>query len=258
MISDALAFRERDGELSASFGLSQPVNNDLSSRLITAFCSEQYHTLHLLPLPLYLSRFPAVHRPTEISARGNMSRWDKTSRADWCPTIKNSVRAVCPKINGEEAYGGFRSWFINDNVTMYLSYLRKYGEHRITVETLNRPFVLPHCTFSRCLSSVHTICQAFWTSEIVSFHPTGRHFSPNFAVQYPKNVSYYNFVPREKEKEILYFSLFQRYVEERAWTSIRWVFLYSSVCVSEQWHHGAMRKLNIAALWNFHNHGSVS
>lgn len=146
----------------------------------------------------------------------------------------------------------FRSCFINDNVAMHLSYLRKYGEYRITVETLNRSFVLPHCTSSHCLSSVHTICQAFWTSEIVPYDPTGRHFSPNLAVQYPKNVSYYNFECREKE------SIPLSTIHRRACAIDLLVFLYSLVCVSEQWHHGAMRKLNIAALWNFHNHGSVS
>jgi len=158
----------------------------------------------------------------------------------------------------------FWSCFINDNVAMYLSYLRKYGEYRITVETLNRPFVLPHCTSSCCLSNVHTIRQAFWTSEIVSFHPTGRYFSPNLAVQYPKNVSYYNFESREGGKETEEGGKRKR-ERERCDTSksvhehrFAKSFYIPRVRISEQWHHGAMRKLNIAALWNFHNHGSVS
>ena len=94
----------------------------------------------------------------------------------------------------------FRSCFINDNVAIHLSYLRKYGAYRITVETLNRPFVLPHRASLCCLSSVRTICQTFSTSKIVSFDPTGRYFSPNITVRYPKNVSYYNFESREKER----------------------------------------------------------
>lgn len=130
----------------------------------------------------------------------------------------------------------FRPRFINDNVAMRLSYLRKYGEYRITVATLNRPFVLPHRTSSRCLSSVHTICQAFWTSETVSFDPTGRHSSPNLAVQYPKNVSYYNFKPSSG----FVLSTIRRRARTseraneraRAGTSIHPLFLYSFVCVS--------------------------
>jgi len=108
MISDALAFRERDGELSASFGLSQPVNNDLSSRLITAFCSEQYHTLHLLPLPLYLFRFPQryVQRrkfPREaIWAVGGK----RVARID-IRLLKILCARYARKINGEETYGVF-------------------------------------------------------------------------------------------------------------------------------------------------------
>lgn len=69
-----------------------------------------------------------------------------------------------PKNKSRGNVWSFRPRFINDNVAIHLSYLRKYGEYHITVETLNRPFVLPHRTSSCCLSSVHTICQAFRTS----------------------------------------------------------------------------------------------
>lgn len=132
--------------------------------------------------------------------------------------------------------------FINDNVATHLSYLRKYGEYRITVETLNRPFVLPHSTSSRCLSSVHTICQAFWTSEIVSFDPTGRHSCANLAVQYSKNVLYYNFEPSIR---LCVFN--SRKERGMLCTSIHRVFLYSSVWVSNNDITEWCVKLNIAS-----------
>jgi len=169
------------------------------------------------------------------------------------------MREVCPKNKWRGNVWSFRLRFINDNVAMRLSYLRKYGEYRITVATLNRPFVLPHRTSSRCLSSVHTICQAFWTSETVSFDPTGRHSSPNLAVQYPKNVSYYNFEPSFG----FALSTIRRRVRTSEWArpvavyiDISALFTFLCMCI-EQWHHGAMRKLNIVPLWNFHNHESV-
>lgn len=128
--------------------------------------------------------------------------------------------------------------FINDNVATHLSYLRKYGEYRITVETLNRPFVLPHSTSSRCLSSVHTICQAFWTSEIVSFDPTGRHSCANLAVQYSKNVLYYNFEPSIR---LCVFNNTSKGARDVLYIDSSGLFIFLCVRI-EQWHHGVMRK----------------
>lgn len=100
--------------------------------------------------------------------------------------------------------------FINDYVATHLSYLRKYGEYRITVETLNRPFVLPHSTvlalFVKRTHNMSSILN-FWNRFIRS---NGRHSCANLAVQYPKNVLYYNFEPEYPALR------FQQYVEGSA------------------------------------------
>jgi len=71
MISDALASRERDTELSASFGLSQPVNNDLSSRLITALCcgAISYTALPISVIALFVSILAGTSTGGNIRAR---------------------------------------------------------------------------------------------------------------------------------------------------------------------------------------------